>query len=1137
MAIMLHNVTACRENNSVAGQLVEQVPVGDLQCAPVEGAEWKCGRYGRAIEVALERSVAGLPRGPWVLKAAAPENPGEAETARDCLVWERGALAGQNRTPFLPGLAASGELSDGTPFLLMSPVEGRTLREALKEDPASLAPEPPEGGPLAEEAREALAAMRGKRRLPVVTAVREVALPLAEGLAGLEERRFCHGDVSPSNVVLGEDGSVRMVDLGCLGSLGEEPRGKGTAPYVLPGWDKAPGGRPRDCRGVDAYALAVLLREMTGPADDLVPPAIECAWACSRAAAPEGEGAALFAPMAYGGESDAPVAYFAVATELDRRFRVGLGQFVAMLEERFPVREEEYENNSDDLFDADCGPAEYLRRVLLAYVGWWESDVWSILRQVAIAGVPALTFHRYVDVEAGVRSFSAPWTLLAAVEAIFRQGGARWLERSPWDAGRSEAARLKRSDILCDRATALFLKDPDGNRSQTLELLLLAAEEGRREFKAHVLALAARVGLPLAERSKNSALRCARWALEALEDGVMGEDLWNAAYSLYAAVSLIWFPHEDSSAASEIAKSAVPLLMTAGKLDKPVRMCASFLAAAACAEGCDVESEESNAMLGIGSVLGDMELTTLRAVLIGRGDSGKSKSYWEQAAMFGSAIAVEMLARSAKSQKDTRIRALWKKAAELGSVEAMAVCSRLEEEEGDPQSAREYLKGAARGGHVESMRRLADAIEASEPMEARRLREDAGRLEEAVGLFIEALEEEDEDPLGALAKCSRAAKMGSDQALLYVMMKTNGCDYHLGLNLLERASSAGDVSAMFFYAVQIEAESPDEAHQLFLRAAELGDAPSAQWLLDSCSNVSIGKEQDYCKSLADRLSLAKRLFDLAKVVFTSGIDYPLTSWCKAAGIHDKLFDESTEDDVNEDNKARARALWKKAAQLGSVEAMAVCSRLEEEEGDPQSAREYLKGAARGGHVESMRRLADAIEASEPMEARRLREDAGRLEEAASMCQLGNVVTGGVPHHAEFSWGSAPLFWKANILDMAARRVVYVDRTCAFALWNHALKLYVAAASDKESGLLDIAESIMEGSPSRFATVWSRMCDPGDQRAMEEMAAIIEDSDPVCARLLRCRSVELGAAKSMTNAEVANKEFGAPGPCWYRNVTT
>ena len=384
MAIMLHNVTAYRENNSVAGQLVEQVLVGDLQCAPVEGAEPECGRYGKAVLVLLERSIAGLPRGPWVLKAAAPEDPADVEAARECLVWEREALAGQNRTPFLPGLAASGVLADEaeTPFLLMSPVEGRTLREALEGDPASLAPEPPEGGPLAEEARKALAAMRGKRRLPVVTAVREVALPLAEGLARLEERGFCHGDVSPSNVVVGEDGSVRMVDLGCLGSLGERPRGKGTAPYVLPGWDKAPGGRPGNCRGVDAYALAVLLREMTGPTEDLVPPAVECARALEKAGLNSSFGWQRKSRcFALGREDERTVsqAYYAIAVAMERWFSEALDACISS----FKI-EDEGDGESDAGVRAETTvDTNGLCRVFKRYDNCWSGGIWTLLEMLA----------------------------------------------------------------------------------------------------------------------------------------------------------------------------------------------------------------------------------------------------------------------------------------------------------------------------------------------------------------------------------------------------------------------------------------------------------------------------------------------------------------------------------------------------------------------------------------------------------------------------------------------------------------------------------------------------------------------------------------------------------------------------------
>ena len=50
---MLYNVIVYRENNPVAGQLVEQVRVGDLQCAPVEGAGPERGRYGKAVLVLI----------------------------------------------------------------------------------------------------------------------------------------------------------------------------------------------------------------------------------------------------------------------------------------------------------------------------------------------------------------------------------------------------------------------------------------------------------------------------------------------------------------------------------------------------------------------------------------------------------------------------------------------------------------------------------------------------------------------------------------------------------------------------------------------------------------------------------------------------------------------------------------------------------------------------------------------------------------------------------------------------------------------------------------------------------------------------------------------------------------------------
>ena len=400
-AIRLLDVAVHRENNSVAGQLVEETSVGELQCVPAEGAEWERGRYGKALKVVLERSAEGLPRGPWVLKAAVPEDPADAEAARECLRWEKEALAGQNRAPLFPTLAATGVLADEaeTPFLLMSPVEGRTLRDVLDEDIASLAPEPPDGGPLSGEAREALRRMEGERRLPVVTAVREIALPLAEGLAGLEERGFCHGDVSPSNVVVGGDGTVRMVDLGCLGSLGEEPRGKGAEPYVLPGWDEGPGGHPRDCRGVDAYALAVLLRELTGPADDLIPPVAECAGALGGLRG--FKGVPFF--EAYSEEEIAGT-FLEVASRLDRRFEEGAGSFARKAAEEAAARWDAAAADGPEDSAAHCdavqgaqiaggGPSysRDLEEAFRDYSEYWEAGVREVLEAAALVNVPLLS--------------------------------------------------------------------------------------------------------------------------------------------------------------------------------------------------------------------------------------------------------------------------------------------------------------------------------------------------------------------------------------------------------------------------------------------------------------------------------------------------------------------------------------------------------------------------------------------------------------------------------------------------------------------------------------------------------------------------------------------------------------------------
>ena len=106
--------------------------------------------------------------------------------------------------------------------------------------------------------------------LPVPVAV-HVAARVADALDHAHRRRgargealrVVHNDVSPGNVLLGFDGSVRLIDFGIAGAEMRGPsRGgpglRGKLAYLSP---EAAGGRPVD-RRADLFSLGVVLHEM-----------------------------------------------------------------------------------------------------------------------------------------------------------------------------------------------------------------------------------------------------------------------------------------------------------------------------------------------------------------------------------------------------------------------------------------------------------------------------------------------------------------------------------------------------------------------------------------------------------------------------------------------------------------------------------------------------------------------------------------------------------------------------------------------------------------------------------------------------------------------------------------------------------
>jgi eukaryotic-like serine/threonine-protein kinase len=135
------------------------------------------------------------------------------------------------------------EEEDGVHFLTMELVSGRELGQAI-----------PAGGCGTE-------------------ALVGYALPLTEALAAAHERGIVHRDLKPGNVMLADDGRLKLVDFGLatvaagsaafapldpLGALTDDGLLVGTSRYMSPEQLQA---RPLDCRS-DVFALGVVLYEL-----------------------------------------------------------------------------------------------------------------------------------------------------------------------------------------------------------------------------------------------------------------------------------------------------------------------------------------------------------------------------------------------------------------------------------------------------------------------------------------------------------------------------------------------------------------------------------------------------------------------------------------------------------------------------------------------------------------------------------------------------------------------------------------------------------------------------------------------------------------------------------------------------------
>jgi serine/threonine protein kinase len=126
------------------------------------------------------------------------------------------------------------DYADGVILIDMELVRGRNLAEVLRE--------------------------RNGTPMPAQEAVR-ITLDVLDALAYAHERRIIHRDVKPANILMGQDGTVKLTDFGLAEALGtgSVAGGGGTYPYMAP--EDFSDDADSDYRS-DLWAVGVLLYEM-----------------------------------------------------------------------------------------------------------------------------------------------------------------------------------------------------------------------------------------------------------------------------------------------------------------------------------------------------------------------------------------------------------------------------------------------------------------------------------------------------------------------------------------------------------------------------------------------------------------------------------------------------------------------------------------------------------------------------------------------------------------------------------------------------------------------------------------------------------------------------------------------------------
>ncbi len=121
---------------------------------------------------------------------------------------------------------------DGRTFIVMELVAGRTLAELGRRDDAS--------------------------------SVARIGAAAARALAHAHDRGVVHRDVSPANIMVTADGTVKVLDFGIARGPSATAASRGTVAYVAP---EVLRGEAADARA-DVFSLGMVLRELAGDLDD-----------------------------------------------------------------------------------------------------------------------------------------------------------------------------------------------------------------------------------------------------------------------------------------------------------------------------------------------------------------------------------------------------------------------------------------------------------------------------------------------------------------------------------------------------------------------------------------------------------------------------------------------------------------------------------------------------------------------------------------------------------------------------------------------------------------------------------------------------------------------------------------------------